>query len=69
MEKEKTQKSKEFYPNDEVSWTSPYTNEKGIYNFRGYDGEKAILYNPKTGFQFDVPKEQIQRAVETEGEK
>jgi len=44
---------------DDVIWHSPHTDEDIVMNFRGYEGDKAVLYNKKSGFQTQVPKEQI----------
>ena len=44
---------------DDVIWHSPFTDEDVKMNFRGYNGDKAVLYNKNTGFQTLVPKDQI----------
>jgi len=48
---------------DTVAWFSPYTEEEVPMNFRGYNGDDAILFNPKSGMQLSVPKDQIKRVI------
>jgi len=49
---------------DDVIWHSPFTDEDVVMNFRGYERDKAVLFNKKSGFQTAVPSGQIKPIIE-----
>ena len=56
---------KELGVGDEVIWSSPHSGQDTPMNFRGFDGDNAVLVNPKTGMQVSVPKNQISQPAPT----
>lgn len=58
----------DFVVDEMVIWHSPHTDEDVVMNYRGRMGDKAMLYNMKSGFQWAVPLDQI-RKKQTSQEK
>jgi hypothetical protein len=61
--KEKMEKDNEgkFSVNDILELKSPHTNFATEVSFRGYYGDKAVVWDKKNGNQFTVPKEWLKK--------
>lgn len=53
----------DFRVDDILTMRSPFTGDETKVSYRGREGDKAVVYNPKTGFQSSVPLEWLSNPI------